>query len=161
MKIVSFFVLALFLLSCGNSSSQKEDKVPTGEGKWSYGVVITKDDAVNASALMDMLSNQDEVAVKLTGNIIACCQHSGCWMDIKLDSIHVLNVTFKDGSFTVPTDLAGKTAYLKGIASKEVVPVETLRNYAREEGKSVEEVDAITEPEVKYSFEASGVLIEE
>jgi hypothetical protein len=37
--------------------------------------------------------------------------------------------------------------------------VETLRHYAEDEGKSKEEIAAITEPVTEYTFEAVGVII--
>jgi hypothetical protein len=37
--------------------------------------------------------------------------------------------------------------------------VEMLRHFAEDAGQTQEEIDAITEPEVEWSFEATGVYI--
>lgn len=82
-------------------------------------------------------------------------------MDLDMGNGETVHVTFLDESFTIPLDAAGKNAVAEGMAIRELIPVETLQNYAREEGKSKEEVDAITEPVYAYEFIAKGVLIEE
>jgi hypothetical protein len=48
---------------------------------------------------------------------------------------------------------------VEGRAFREVLSVETLRHYAEDAGKSKEEIEAITAPETRLSFEANGVLI--
>jgi hypothetical protein len=48
---------------------------------------------------------------------------------------------------------------MEGVAFREVLSVEMLRHYAEDGGKSKEEIEKITEPEPRLSFEASGVLV--
>ena len=97
----------------------------------------------------------------ISGKISASCKHTGCWMDLDMGNNETIHVTFENESFTIPLDAAGKNAIAEGIAIRELIPVETLRNYAREDGKSDEEVAAITAPAFTYEFIAKGVLIEE
>ena len=61
----------------------------------------------------------------------------------------------------VPKDAGGKKAVFEGEAKMETVVVATLKYYAEDAGKSKEEIEAITEPETKLTFVASGVEIEE
>jgi hypothetical protein len=70
-----------------------------------------------------------------------------------------IRVTFKDYGFFMPLDAAGKTVIADGIASIEETSVADLKEYAKDAGKSQEEIDAITEPERELVFEASGVII--
>ena len=49
---------------------------------------------------------------------------------------------------------------MNGKAFKEVTTVEELRHYAEDEGKSEEEIAAITEPVEEYKFVADGVIME-
>jgi hypothetical protein len=72
-----------------------------------------------------------------------------------------IKVTFKDYAFFIPLDSKGKTATIEGYAKKELIPVDLLKHYAEDENKSQEEIDAITEPELTYTFEAAGVIIED
>jgi hypothetical protein len=106
-----------------------------------------------------MLEKENPVEAKLKGKIVQSCTHMGCWMDIDLGSDQTVHVTFTDDAFTIPLDAAGMTAIFKGTGSKEKVSVELLKAYAKDEGKSKEEIDAITEPGWEYSFIASGVKL--
>jgi len=159
------FLLALLVLSlasCQQTTQQatqlQKDKVPsTGN----FGQPASAQNAVAASQIMTLFTNSDTVEVTLTGNIAASCKHSGCWMDLDMGNKETVHVTFKDEAFTIPLDAAGKHAVAQGIAIRELIPVETLKNYAREEGKNEEEIAKITEPEWTYEMIATGVLIEE
>ncbi|MDH5603899.1 MAG: DUF4920 domain-containing protein, partial [Cyclobacteriaceae bacterium] len=54
---------------------------------------------------------------------------------------------------------AGQTAVIEGIAKKKTTPVEELQHYAKDKGKSDEEIAAITGAKEEISFVATGVLI--
>lgn len=59
----------------------------------------------------------------------------------------------------MPKDIKGRKVIMEGYAYKLVTPVEELRHYAEDEGKSKEEIEAITEPLEELKFMASGVLL--
>jgi uncharacterized protein DUF4920 len=163
MKNVIFAIFALvFIVACQPRANNESDNTSTENNpKGSYGKVITIDQSIPSSALISTLGDQENMQIKLNGEIIASCQHSGCWMDMQLDSLNVLNITFKDGDFVVPLDSKGKMAVIEGIASQEIIPIETLKNWAKEEGKTEAEIEAIKDPKTKYNFVASGVFIED
>ena len=50
---------------------------------------------------------------------------------------------------------------MEGVAKLDTVEVDVLKHYAEDAGKSQDEIDAITEPEIKLAFEAVGVKIKE
>jgi hypothetical protein len=158
-----FVILALLsLASCQQTSQQavnsQKDSIPSSGN---FGQPASAQNAVAASQIMTLFTNSDTVEVTLTGDIAASCKHSGCWMDLDMGNKETVHVTFKDEAFTIPLDAAGKHAVAQGIAIRELIPVETLRNYAREEGKNEEEIAKITEPAWTYEMIATGVLIEE
>lgn len=68
-------------------------------------------------------------------------------------------VKFKDYGFFVPLNCEGRTAVMEGWAYKDVQSVEELKHYAFDAGKTQEEIDSITEPEVTYTFLADGVVL--
>lgn len=157
-------VLLLLMMACNqqpdtNKDEAATDKTNTVEG--SYGALITEENAVPVSEVKTLLANNDTLQVKLKGEIAACCQNTGCWMDLEMANGDTLTVTFSNSDFVIPTDSKGKTTYIEGVARKELQPVEKLRNMAAEQGKSKEEIAAINEPQWAYTFEAKGVLIKE
>jgi hypothetical protein len=68
-------------------------------------------------------------------------------------------VKFKDYGFFVPLNADNSLAIVNGKAFVDVVSVDELKHYAKDGGKSKEEIAKITKPEVTYSFLASGVYI--
>ena len=61
----------------------------------------------------------------------------------------------------MPKDIAGQEVIVEGKAFVEETSVEDLQHFAKDAGKSQEEIDAITEPQLTYAFISSGVLIPE
>jgi hypothetical protein len=163
MRYFSFILVILVAVACQNATQQPaQHQTETAMASTgNFGTSVTHDEAVAADRIKDLFTSGDTVSVKVFGHISASCKHSGCWMDLDLGNGDALHVTFKDESFTVPLDAAGKNAIAEGIAIRELIPVEKLKNFAREDGKSEEEIAAITEPVYAYEFIANGVLIEE
>ncbi|MCF8230302.1 MAG: DUF4920 domain-containing protein [Bacteroidales bacterium] len=165
MKNIILLILLLgFVAACNQAPKEKDNaKIATEEKKvkGSYGELITTDHAVPVAELKTLMKDTDSLPIKLKGEIVANCQNSGCWMDLKIDEKDELKVTFKDYAFFIPLDSKGKIAYIEGFAKKEIIPVEKLRHYAMDEGKPKSEIEKITEPKMAYTFEASGVLLKD
>lgn len=105
------------------------------------------------------LSDTDTLQVIFKSSINEICQTKGCWMTLGLENKKESFVKFTDYAFFVPMNAQGKEAIVKGKAYKKVVPVDELKHYAEDEGKSPEEIAAITEPKVTLAFMADGVYI--
>lgn len=162
-------LIAVYSFSCC-SGETKEESTDDGMHKTAvqptsstgnFGAIITDDDVVTATELPALLEGTESVETKLIGDIDAVCQMSGCWMDVAIGDGEIVHVTFKDDAFLMPKDAAGKTAIVEGIGSYEEIPVSMLKHLAEDEGKSQEEIDAITEPKMEYTFVASGVIIQD
>lgn len=148
MKNYSYFVI-LFLLIGFSAQAQTY-----------YGEKINARKAVKAEKISAEMENQNEASVKVKGTILQTCRKKGCWMTVDMGNDQKLLVRFKDYGFFVPTEgVDGKETIVEGVLKKEVIDVATLRHYAEDAGKSKEEIEAITEPEEKYTFEAVGVII--
>lgn len=107
------------------------------------------------------MQGQDSVAIKIQGTVQEVCQVKGCWMLIASESSknEPVMVRFKDYGFFMPKDIAGREVVMDGFAFREVTPVDELRHYAEDAGKSREEIEAITKPKEELKFLASGVLL--
>jgi hypothetical protein len=160
-----FGALLVFLIV---SACQQAPKAPgltvsamNNPSTGTFGKEVSRVGAVPAKDYPGLFSDRDTIDATISGKIAASCKHSGCWMDLEMGEGETIHVTFQDESFTIPLDAAGKNAVAEGIAIRELIPVETLQNYAREEGKSEEEIATISKPVYAYEFIARGVLIEE
>lgn len=105
------------------------------------------------------LKKGDSIAVQFVTNIKAVCKKKGCWMKLDLGNNQESFVKFKDYAFFVPLNADNSQAVVNGYAFVDVVSVDELRHYAKDAGKSKEEINKITKPEITYSFTATGVYI--
>ena len=81
-------------------------------------------------------------------------------MKIRAEKDTIL-VRFKDYGFFVPkAGIEGDKAIINGKMSIETLSVDLLRHYAEDAGKSKDEIEKITKPEVSLTFLADGVFIE-
>lgn len=129
----------------------------------SFGEVIDDKDVTSKEAMIEKYHNMkvgDTVDVKFSSKVNSVCQAKGCWMRLDLGDSESF-VKFKDYGFFMPKDIAGQEVIVEGKAFVEETSVEDLKHFAMDAGKSQEEIDAITEPELTYAFISSGVLIPE
>lgn len=175
MKRTLNFILLLTIIAflsacnCGGENKQEaesghdghhENAVQPTSSTGNFGEMITSDNAMEAAMLPDLLTDKESLDVKLVGNVAAVCQMSGCWMDVEMSNGETVHVTFKDDAFVLPKDAAGKKAVIEGVATYEEIPVSMLKHLAEDEGKSQEEIDAITKPAMEYTLVAKGVILQ-
>lgn len=180
-KLFILLFAAGFLVACGEKSADTEETATTEEASTeeaaeasaeengtmpgddevgNFGAEVDPQGAVAVGEVPAMLEGQDSVFVKVKGAINACCQKKGCWMTMAMGDDEMM-VRFKDYGFFVPKGASGKEAVAEGWAYRSEISVDELRHYAEDEGKSEEEIAAITEPEVQITFMADGVVIAE
>ncbi len=117
--------------------------------------------AANVLTTAQLLSAAEQYqgqTVVVTGQIVDVCQTKGCWMTF-MDGEREMRVRFKDYAFFVPKDSGGKMAIIEGVFEVKEVPVDEARHYLEDAGKP-EEAAKIAEPQISYTFMASGVVIE-
>lgn len=124
-----------------------------------YGIEINEKEAISVDYLLNSLSKKDEFTGKLKGKVVSVCQKKGCWMKLANLKGEEIMVKFLDYGFFVPSDIEGKEIVLNGIAKKSVTSVSKLQHYAKDAGKSDEEIAKITQPKEEIVFTASGILV--
>jgi hypothetical protein len=131
------------------------------ENQTFYGSVIDTDGGLSGAEVRRVLKEHGRAEVRLEGNVTATCAKKGCWMDVASGEDTVF-VRFQDYGFFVPTEGAeGKRTVIQGEAFYDTLTVAMLQHYAEDAGKSEEEIAAITEPELRLAFTATGVMIED
>lgn len=157
--------LTFCLTACQNPTSEtaaeaNAEASDVVDGK-TFGESFTKKDVESLQSVLTKLDNTDSLFTQVTGTIESVCQVKGCWANVTSDGVEgELFVKFKDYGFFLPLDCSGKKVTLNGKAFNEVTSVDELRHYAEDEGKSKEEIEAITEPKTEKKFLASGVILE-
>ncbi len=156
MKNLLIISLTLLLASCGTTTKKQEQ--PQFEIT-KHGANISSDGAMNAAEFLEAFKGKDSLDVKLTAKIDDVCAKKGCWMTLVLDDETTMMVGFKDYEFFVPKDAYGKMATVEGVATIDTISVAAQKHYLEDANASQEEIDAVTEPEITYAFEANGVII--
>jgi hypothetical protein len=165
-KLLVFAFSMAILASCNSGGSSEQQATATADtaaapSTGTFGAAIDESGALPMDSLLAMVSSgQAEInGIKVSGTITEACQAKGCWMKIDKGDGQTMRVVFKDYGFFVPKDCGGKTAVMLGRAYMDTTSVEDLRHYAEDAGKSKEEIEKITQPEVELAFEAEGVII--
>lgn len=164
MKKILVIGAVAFIFACGNSTPKQEAAANSTAAASTateqyFGDKITADSAQPIAEMKNLMGDQTEMKMKITAPVDAVCQKKGCWMDLKTADGEPIRVTFKDYAFFVPKDAAGKEAIVEGVAKVEETSVADLQEYAKDAGKSKEEIAAIKEPKKELVFEASGVIL--
>jgi hypothetical protein len=168
MKKINVFLIAIVLFIGGNAlaQSKSKSKTPTkvfkatdytlfGE-KFKVTKILTKDEMLKK---YENLKKGDTITVQFQSTIKSVCKKKGCWMKMELAGDDTSFVKFKDYGFFVPLNADDSKAIVNGKAFVDVVSVEELKHYAKDAGKSKEEIAKITKPEITFSFLADGVYI--
>ncbi len=161
---ILILTVVLGLSACQKTGvvAQKTTYELVGEAKvvpGNYGDVVKESDVVSTAILVQKVEAVGTFTGKVSGKINEVCTNKGCWFAMELPNGSSMRVTFKDYGFFIPTNSQGFPITIEGVATLSETDVETLRHYAEDQGKSKEEVAAITLPKKEITFEASGVLI--
>ena len=156
-------ILAISLFSCKQKTQPAQSPVQVGSTVYEvYGAGL---DAQSVLPMNDLamsfstMKKTDTLFTKVQGTIKEVCTKKGCWMTLDLGNEKDLMVRFKDYGFFMPLDAKGDVI-INGFATITETSVEDLKHYAEDAGASELEIEAIVAPELTYSFEADGVLLE-
>lgn len=154
---MKYIFISCILLCFGTATVSGQN---TSLAKKTFGAKISAKKAKSVQVALAQLQKKDTVHMKVTGRIKNVCQVKGCWMNVfdPKDEQKNLFVQFENYGFFMPKQSSGHHVVMDGFAYKEVIPVDELRHYAEDDGKSPEEIANITEPKEEFKFMARGVI---
>ncbi|WP_124980561.1 DUF4920 domain-containing protein [Nonlabens xiamenensis] len=166
-SLLSVLLVMTLLTSC--KEENKEEEMPAINDEqveeiayMNYGAELSADPAMTSSELASkyaQMKEGDTLSVTVKGTIADVCPNKGCWVKLPVGQDTAF-VKFKDYAFFLPKNGQGKEVVLEGVAYKSVTPVDELKHYAEDAGKSQAEIDAIDKDKVTLSFLANGALVE-
>ncbi len=156
MRHIFMLLFAVMVISCKTA----EPTAKTEDGAF-FGEEFKLAKATNVQSAIQGLSSKDTLNIQLSGMVESVCKKRGCWTNVITENKpdEAFFVKFKDYDFFLPMDCEGQDVIMQGKAFKEITPIEELRHYAEDAGKSEEEIAAITQPKEEYKFMASGVFL--
>jgi len=149
-------------IACKEEKNESENKEQNKIEYASFGEKITNENVISKEEMalkFESLKSGDTIAVKFASNINEVCKAKGCWMKLDLGNRKESMVRFKDYGFFVPLDADKKDIIVNGRAYVTETSIEELQHFAKDAGKTEEEIAKITEPKFTYAFEADGVLL--
>ena len=159
-------IVAVLATACSNEQKSEDagtEVVAEQAAPSLFGEEFNADGAADINSIdPSSIAESDSLDAVVYGTVKEVCQVKGCWMTVvsDADTSQVINVRFKDYGFFVPKEgQYSKDVIMKGVAKMDTLTVQQLRHYAEDAGKSQEEIDAITAPEISVNFTAEGVLI--
>ena len=172
-KVLFFITICGTLLACEQGQSTQntevetevttvveEEVVKTTTGF--YGEKINEEGAVTSTELKKLLAENDSANFKVTGKIAETCVKKGCWMTVDMGEEETMRVSFKDYEFFVPkSGMEGKEVVFEGQVKKSVTTAAQLKHFAKDAGKTQEEIDLITNDKEELTFVANGVIIKD
>ena len=164
MKKINFVIVILSIFLSFSAQGQKSQQKSSQNlsGYASFGEKFTPNKVISKDAMLKKYKNLkkgDSILVQFKTTINSVCKKKGCWMKLDLGKGESSFVKFKDYGFFVPLNADNKEVIVNGYAFVDVVTVDELKHYAKDAGKSKEEIAKIKKPEVTYSFTSTGVYI--
>lgn len=153
----------LMLTVCLLVSCNKKVNESTDSKYLAFGNKIDLESAISINEMKQKYSELklgDTIYTKTTGVIKDVCSAKGCWMTIDIGNDEEIMVKFKDYGFFMPLDAKGEVT-INGKAFVNEVSIDELQHYAKDSGKSEEEIQAISKSKKVFSFEADGVLLKQ
>lgn len=162
-KIVLVMSVFMLVLACKND--KKAPKVASVSVSYaSFGEKINADASISKEEMMAEFKTMkagDTLNVKFSSKVNSVCKAKGCWMKLDLGNEKESFVKFKDYSFFVPLNSDDRNVIVNGKAYVTEVSVAEQQHFAKDAGKTDEEIALITVPKFTYSIMADGVLMEE
>ncbi|WP_397445355.1 DUF4920 domain-containing protein [Polaribacter sp. R77954] len=164
-NIVKFCAVALLIFAaCKKEKVDKttdKDVNKIASNYDSFGDIITADKTMSSDEMLEKFNTMqvgDTLNVKFASKINEVCSKKGCWMKLPVGEEETM-VRFKDYGFFMPLNSKDREVIVEGKAFVQITPVEELKHYAEDAGKSAEEIAKITAPKKEFAFEANGVLM--
>ncbi len=165
MRYLLMIVAVSFLAACGSHNHEHAEETTetaadsTAANTGWFGEEFKITESVTPAEVPGLMNDSSTNEFIVEGTIQECCQKKGCWMKVDMGDGESMRVSFKDYGFFVPLDAGGKTMTMKGVAMYDTISVDYLKHLAEDANATQEEIDAITEPELALTFEATGVHI--
>ncbi len=163
-KVIIAVVLLISIIACKEKKNTIQEPKKEAIAYLSFGEKITDENVISKEAMADKFDNLkkgDTISVKFTSSINEVCKTKGCWMKLDLGNEKESMVRFTDYGFFMPLNADNKEVVVDGRAFVTEISVKELQHYAKDAGKTEEEIASITEPKFTYAFEADGVLMKE
>ncbi|MEP2239435.1 MAG: DUF4920 domain-containing protein [Maribacter sp.] len=154
-----FNILLVFLFGFFTCLAQQDAEIDASEFYGEEFKITSLSDKNEVMAQFASMAVSDSLNLQFKTKVKEVCKVKGCWMIVELPEGEQVMVRFKDYGFFMPADILDKEVVLNGLAFVEEMSVGDQQHYAKDGGKTAEEIAKITTAKRTYSFEATGVIV--
>ena len=157
MKKILLLFTFVFAISAGTTTFAQSSK------EKAYGTAFKQEAVITPEKMTTIMADKEKLEdAQLTGYVSKVCKKEGCWMVLrtKKESGDDVMVRMKDHSFTVPKDIEGKTAVVKGTVVKKMQSVAEQKHYMEDAGATADQIAKITAPKPVYEMQVTGVYLD-
>jgi len=142
----------ILFFSCNNKIQNTETWLSYGPGKLDTNQSISLLDLENRMKL-----KKSELLLDFKGKLTEVCSKAGCWITIKKTDGSDLRIIFKDHFTIPPKTKIGTDVFIHGLVYWDSIPLDLLKHYAEDAGKSEKEIAKINQSPFELNVEADAI----
>lgn len=159
---MKLLLIAISIFTLANTGIAQDEvirlsePVETGENYEVFGSTFDSSaKSLSLNELIEQSENLEGEQVIAEGTIKQVCQKKGCFFMLA-DGGNQARITFKDYSFFIPTNSAGRYVKIAGTFNVKELSEEKAKHYAKDAGKNPDKIDGTQK---EYSLVATSVKI--
>jgi len=144
------------LLIAVNSVAQNHTPLPHGS---IFGTRPNTVGMMDASKVESFMGKKTRISVTIRGKIIKVIQPKGGWFELDAGGGKIIAAHFKNYAVTIPTDLAGRTVIVEGVAQKQFI-ADDLQHLAGDTVSGKKQHTVNVDPKKRLTFEVKGLMVD-
>jgi hypothetical protein len=149
-------VIFLFALFSIVAHAQQHTPLPHGMVFGAKPNTTAMMDATKVEAYMD---TRTRISTTIEGKVIKVTKPIGGWFTIDAGNGKVISAHFKNYGINLPTDLAGRTVIIEGVAQKQFI-ADDGQHFAGDTVNGKKQHGVKTNPKDVLDFEVTGLMVE-
>jgi hypothetical protein len=124
-----------------------------------YGTKPDTAGVMDASKVEGYMDTKTRISVAIRGKILKVTKSKGGWFTIDAGNGRTIAAHFKNYKVSIPTSLAGKTAVMDGVASKQFI-ADDQQHFAGDTVKGKKQSQVKTNAKRRLTFEVEGMIVD-
>ena len=154
-RLLLILPLLVVMAACQSGTSDT-----VSDDAQTYGETDEITNAVAASAVAEAPDDHLDQTVTVEGRVTQVCQKMGCWLVLDTGAapirVHVARTESDDYAFTVPTDISGAQATVRGTLQRVTLDAATHQHMAEDAG---DDASMEPQPSTELQITARGIII--
>lgn len=121
-----------------------------------YGASDFSAPAVKLEQVLKEFDSYKNKTITIDAQVQQVCEEKGCWVRVEDQNVTVRAI-MKGHAFSVPKEFKNKKVRMSGVMEQKELPVNVVRHYMKDEGRSAEEIKKVNAPQKVFQFVVDGI----